>query len=330
MQTIHDSGYKKLFSNRVIFRQLIETFVHEPWVGEIDFEKAETLDKSFISDHYKETESDLIYKVTFRGRDVYLFVLLEFQSTVDPFMALRVLNYVVNFYMDYVQSQENAQTLPPVFPVVLYNGDRPWTAPVKFSDLLDDADLLGRYAPRFEYLKLAEREYPKETLIDIHNIVSTLFLAEAHYERELILEQCVNVFQHEEDRQAVSLLLNWFRQLTAHGRIDAADYSELEHVYQNVEEVRSMLVTALEREREQFRKEGRAEGRGEGLLQGAQQALKAVLESKFGDAGTRLSQEIFDIHDINALQDMLVLASTQDTLEPVNDMIGAYRDSHKN
>jgi len=69
---IHDSGYKKLLSNRTIFRQLIETFVDEPWVKDLDFSKAETVDKSFIDAHYKETESDLIYKVGLQDRDVYI------------------------------------------------------------------------------------------------------------------------------------------------------------------------------------------------------------------------------------------------------------------
>jgi hypothetical protein len=43
---IHDSGYKKLFSNHTIFRQLLETFVGEPWVQELDFSQCETVDKS--------------------------------------------------------------------------------------------------------------------------------------------------------------------------------------------------------------------------------------------------------------------------------------------
>jgi hypothetical protein len=57
MTTIHDSGYKKLFSNKVIFRQLLETFVKEEWVKELDFDSCETIDKTFISYHYIETEA---------------------------------------------------------------------------------------------------------------------------------------------------------------------------------------------------------------------------------------------------------------------------------
>lgn len=102
MTTIHDSGYKKLFSNKVIFRQLIETFVNEDWVKDLDFESCEPVDKSFISDHYKETGSDIIYKLKLKEKEVYIFILIEFQSKVERFMALRVLNYITNFYTDYL------------------------------------------------------------------------------------------------------------------------------------------------------------------------------------------------------------------------------------
>ncbi len=38
MNKIHDKGYKKLFSNKVIFRQLLETFVDETWIKDLDFD----------------------------------------------------------------------------------------------------------------------------------------------------------------------------------------------------------------------------------------------------------------------------------------------------
>lgn len=240
----------------------------EAWVKDLDFDQCETIDKSFVSDHYKETESDLIYKVKLKGREVYLIILLEFQSTMDRFMVLRVLNYLTNFYMDYVASRKGVSLLPPVFPLVLYNGDRRWTAPVRLADLIQEPHLLGKYVPQFEYFKLVEHEYSKQQLLGIRNIVSTLFLTEAHYERELVIDELLRVFTQEDDRQAVSLLINWYRQLTEHHRLDPADYEELERVYQTVEEVRSMLVTSLEKEREQLRAEGRQEGEKKGLNKG--------------------------------------------------------------
>ncbi|MDY6994189.1 MAG: Rpn family recombination-promoting nuclease/putative transposase, partial [Pseudomonadota bacterium] len=60
MFPVHDRGYKRLFSHPRIFRQLLESFVHEHWVKELDFEQCEKINKSFISEHYKATESDLL------------------------------------------------------------------------------------------------------------------------------------------------------------------------------------------------------------------------------------------------------------------------------
>ena len=286
---IHDSGYKKLFSNRTIFRQLIETFVNQEWVHSLDFDKCEPLDKSFISEHYKETESDLIYKIQFHDREVYIYILIEFQSTVDPFMALRVLNYITNFYMDFLVNNRGVNKLPAVFPIVLYNGAAPWTAPVNLSALIEQMPPLGTFGLDFQYFLIAENQYSQEALLNIRNIVSTLFLAESHYDLEVLEAELLNVFSSESDKKAVSLFLNWFKQLASHGRLESDDYESLESIYRNEEEVKTMLVTALERERERFfqngLREGRQEGKQEGLLEGKQEGLlegkqEGLLEGK--------------------------------------------------
>lgn len=256
---VHDSGYKRLFSNRTIFRQLIETFIEEDWVSDLDFERAERLDKSFVSEHYKETESDLIYKVPFRNSDkvIFLYVLIEFQSDVQRFMVLRSLNYITNFYMDCVLSFKGIRQLklPPLFPIVLYNGEEKWTAPVNIAELIEEYPPLGRHGLNFEHVVIAENEFGKEALLTIRNIVSTLFLAEAHYDLPLLVEQLLALFDEETDKQAISLFLNWFRQLAARGYIHPDDYAYLEHEYRTKEEVTSMLVKALEREREAIRRQ---------------------------------------------------------------------------
>jgi len=275
---VHDSGYKLLFSNRTIFRQLMESFVDQPWVKELDFDRAERVDKSFVDEAYQERESDLIYRIPFGDDALYVYVLLEFQSTVDQSMALRVLNYVVNLYMDLDRSRSAGEKLPPVFPIVLYNGDGRWTAATEIADLIEADPSLGDFALRFRYFKLAENEFTPERLHQIGNIVSTLFLAESRFEYEKLLVELVALFDREEDKRAVSLLVNWFRHMAIHQRIRQQDYAQLAEAYRSSQEVRAVLTTTLEeygqKLYEKGREEGREVGREEGREEGVEEGLK--------------------------------------------------------
>lgn len=75
MKDIHDRGYKKLFSNLEIFRQLITAFVRQPWVKDLDFSQCELLQESFISEQYRSSFKDLIYKIPLRGRELHIVIL---------------------------------------------------------------------------------------------------------------------------------------------------------------------------------------------------------------------------------------------------------------
>ena len=277
MFPIHDRGYKRLFSHPRFFRQLLESFVKEAWVTELDFEQCEKMEKSFISEHYKATESDLLYQVKLRGQDAYVYVLLEFQSTVTWFMAVRFLHYICSFWLDYAENQPPNRKLPAVFPVLLYSGDDKWTAETDLANLLAYPALFEHYTPRFRYCKIAENEYQSEQLLQIGNLVSTLFLAETHYDAELLPAELLALFDQEENQEAVSLLLNWFKQLVVHGHKKIEDYEALERVYTSKTEAKKMLETAIAKEREKVFAQGEAKGRAEGKAD----LLISMLEMRF-------------------------------------------------
>ena len=303
--TIHDSGYKRLFSNKTIFRQLFETFVEEEWMPRLDFERAERLDKSFVSEHYKETEADIIYKVPIRDSEtvMYLCLLIEFQSTVQRFMVLRSLQYRCNFYMDFVLSNKNVRELmlPAMFPLVLYNGDDKWTAPDTIDQLIESEVDLGQYGLHFAHLVIAENSYGKEWLAKIDNIIATLFLAEAHYDLPLILEKLLNLYDTEPDRQALMLFINWFRQLAAHGRLKSADFTQIEEQDLTREEVKSMLVKALERERELIFDSGKKEGIDIGKKEGIDVGKKEGIEERNRQIVHAMVAKGFDLSAIASL-----------------------------
>lgn len=276
MHDIHDRGYEKLFSNLEIFEQLITTFVTEPWVEELDFSTCVLLKDAFVSEQYKASFSDLIYKIKWRDDDLYLIVLLEFKSAPYQFVALQIVGYIVDFYRQLLSAEEKPRKLPPVFAVLLYNGEQPWHAPQDIAELIQGQEALGEYALRFKYFPIIENAFAKERLLRIGNIVSTLFLAEAHYDIDLLKQELLRLFEKSANKHAISLFLNWLKQLAVHRRIEQADYQTLDRVYQDTQEV-SMLINSIEKDRKQLYEkgwgEGRAEGKAEGKAEGQREKL---------------------------------------------------------
>jgi hypothetical protein len=82
-ENIHDKGYKRMLSKKKNFLSLLKDFINEPWTSDITEDNLELIDKEFVLKDFTEKEADIIYKVTYEGREFIVYCLLELQSTVD-------------------------------------------------------------------------------------------------------------------------------------------------------------------------------------------------------------------------------------------------------
>ena len=87
-----DTSYKQFFSHAQMVRELLQSFVKESWVKQIDFSTLEKCNNSYVTDDLREKMDDVIWKVRWQGKDLYLYILLELQSSVDKFMSIRIFN----------------------------------------------------------------------------------------------------------------------------------------------------------------------------------------------------------------------------------------------
>jgi predicted transposase YdaD len=87
----HDGSYKYLFSHADMVESLIRDFVPEEWVRDLDFSTLEKQNGSYVTDDLRERHDDIIWRVRHRGTWFYIYLLLEFQSSVDPWMAVRIM-----------------------------------------------------------------------------------------------------------------------------------------------------------------------------------------------------------------------------------------------
>ncbi len=86
----------------------------------------------------------------------YVWFHLELQRKADPWMAVRMLAYTIAIHERAVREGRGTQKLPGVFPFVLSQSDRPWSAPRFIQDVIETRpeDPLWRLQPKFEYVVL--------------------------------------------------------------------------------------------------------------------------------------------------------------------------------
>ena len=105
--------------------------------------------------------------------------MLEFQSTTDAAMALRVMEYTALLYGELLRhGMARPGALPPVLPVVLYNGDAPWRPTTEMRDLIAApspllAPLLAPYQPSQRHFVLDQRRAQAEDF-KLHELTWTV------------------------------------------------------------------------------------------------------------------------------------------------------------
>jgi len=257
----HDKRYKKLFSNPILLRELLESFVEEDFIRELDFSTLERVDKSFITDRFQEKESDLIYKINYRDQEIFIYLLIEFQSTVDRFMALRILRYICEFYEFLVQ--QKIKKLPAVFPILLYNGDARWTAQSNIKELVNQV-IPEQYIPDFSYYPLLENELSKDTLLKIKNAVSAIFYIEnsSVEETRKNINKIVELLMTESP-EVVNLFKNWLHDLLGYKD------NEITESLTDLEGTHEMFATALKKHDEELKRISEQKGVEKGKIEDA-------------------------------------------------------------
>lgn len=92
-------------------------------------------------------------------------------------MSVRMMVYVGLLYQDLIRRGEvlSNKKLPPILPIVLYNGEEKWTAATDISTLVPKVPgLAADYLPQLKYLLIDENNYPEAELAKLKNLVAAV------------------------------------------------------------------------------------------------------------------------------------------------------------
>ncbi|MDO4233014.1 MAG: Rpn family recombination-promoting nuclease/putative transposase [Lautropia sp.] len=342
-----DASYKLLFSSPELVRDLVLGFIPDEWLHSLDYATLEKVPGSYVTDDLRHRADDVIWRVR-TGEDwIYLYLLIEFQSRPDRWMAVRMMTYVGLLYQDLIRRGElvpgaqagvtraalapeepvqgevispasagsaqatpassqpgqdklaqrgrkPARRLPPVLPIVFYNGSARWTAATDIAQLVPKAPgLVAQYLPRMQYLLLDQARLARRAdLGRLKNLVAAVVRVE-YPENEQALITLVDELNEWLDGQPElkRTFAIWIRAVL----LRRHDHAWALPKVNDLKELKMGLTRQIDRWAQVHQQKGHEEGLQEGLQKGlqkghaagAQQAqtliLQRLIAKRFGE-----------------------------------------------
>jgi len=180
--------------------------------------------------------------------------------------------------------------LPPILPIVLYNGQERWTAVTDIFDLIPPVPgLVEKFKPHFSYLLVNENDYSESELASLKNLVAAVFRLEHPASPEVIgglltlLEELI--VNRPELRR---IFAQWIRATLMRN----PEYGILLPMVDDLQELKVMLSERLEEWALGFKAEGEARGEQRGRQDGEARTLQRLLTRRFGELTPELASRI--------------------------------------
>lgn len=330
IREFNDRGTLWLFEDPQHVRELL--MLLEPGVAaQLDFARAERVNRSFVPADLRKLESDLIFSVPRAGAgrrapEILVYVLLEHQSQRDPLMALRLYRYMGQLWdaqcrlWDDARTPSRARRLRPVVPLVLYTGAAAWPQPIRLDALVQAPGALRRFVPEWETLFLNLHATPPEALTGAGAGVGWALrvLQEENApleELEGVLRDAMSGLEALPSEHAGQWLrIAWYLLLLIFHRREEAEYTELQQVlhdharrsqFRHRETETQMALTMAQAV------EQRGEARGE--VRALRDALRITLTGRFSAVPSHLESAL-TAADAATLKRWLEAAARAETL----------------
>ncbi len=305
MHNWHDTYARRVFSQPDATADLVRHLFPKDVVEQLDLASLRLIDEQLGGDQLgPEIETDFLWEArTTVGDSVLVYVLLEHQSTVDRWMALRMLRYRVRLWEAY-RTREPDSPLPPILPLVLYHGKKAWNAALDVAKLTTPLDDLTQLRAAYRVLDVSSWRDEEILTMALGGMTQLALLALANSRRGVGLDAKLEAWARlirsmvgfDQGFEAVVLMLEYWMRVNrlanlARAREIAASFSpKLEEVMQSFAE--EMKEEGRQEGLERGMERGLERGLAEGRVQERTAILRRMLERKFGSlpegASTRL------------------------------------------
>jgi predicted transposase YdaD len=330
----HDEFVAKCFGDLELARAFCRHYLPAPICHQIDLERLELAQSSFVDDELRRSYSDLVYTVPLKecppDEDhcrAYVYVLVEHKSESDEFTVFQLLRYMVRIW----ESELSGETrragfrLPPIVPLVLHHGRTRFRAPTDFSELVVAIPGMDDLVPRFrcvlvDLMAIQAEDLPTadDRLHAVLAVMRSVFGEEIGGVAADVFARLAAIMDRAESRATVLFIMNYILQ-SASKLTDEDFLSAIKPLERTGGDTMSTLIDRWKAEgrlegREEGRLEGREEGRLEGRVEDRRDSIVVILTARFDSIPESVDATLQQISDLQRLEKLTALAATCDSV----------------
>ena len=330
-------------------KSFLESYLPKSIVEQLDIESLTIEKDSFISKDLEEYYSDMIYRVPLKkGGTGYVYVLLEHKSYQDSWVAMQLLEYMVQCWKktreEYIAKRQKEREeqkakeqleqeedeeeieqeekekevfhLPIVIPIVLYHGKTEWRWGDNMKHLFDCDAQMQKFIPDFSYIlydltKIQDKEiWGIVTLQLMLKLFKHIRTPQFQETLRRILE---SVSKEIPPGDAKDILISMITYIMNATKMENKILKEI--INENFDKGDQIMISTADRIRQEGRIEGRIEGIKEGEKKGEIKGIVSILELRFGARGLHRMKQIQQISDLKKLNQIFQDARTAPDIE---------------
>ena len=202
-------------------------------------------------------------------------------------MPIRLLMYMTEIWRDELSNTEDKEKkrkdykLPAIVPIVLYNGKGKWTAVRNFKEILNGYELFDENIIDFKYLLLDVNRMEKKELIEIANIVSSVFLLDQDVEvKEVVkrLKLIGRLIRKGPTKEQKETFNRWLKNILKNRFTKEVSENVFKVLIETSREEDDDMVSNLGRNIEKALREERQQGIEKGIEKERQQVVLKMLK----------------------------------------------------
>jgi predicted transposase/invertase (TIGR01784 family) len=274
----HDRFFRGIMQQQQVSQEFFQAFLPGTLRKHTVLESIRATSSSFIEPELREQINDLLFECQFKQDDKildgYIYLLIEHQSRPEKFLPLRVFRYVLAA-LDKHSKMHPDKPLPPIYPMVFYQGEKtPYPYSMDLLELFDDPLSL-----------MKQVLFQPVPLIDV-NQLDTGQLQHLPW-----LQSATELMQHIRDADITATLVQVLKGLydlldhpngvdflsyLLHYAIEAGNINDVTEFYQIEEMIPDAVKEKVMTIAEMLKKQGWEKGLSEGIEKGIEKGTLAA------------------------------------------------------